>query len=364
MGGKCWGVEHLTRPERCYKIIMAGVDQFGGLCDTELVLAAYRLGVEEHGEKFMRARFEKSAVRLLINMFRTGLFENPYLDAEKSAATIGCPEYMAAGFEAQLKSIVMLKNRKQALPLKSKAKVYIPKLYYPETMDWLGNKYPESWKDAINPVLAGKYFELVDSPEEADAAVCMVRMPGGENFSTNGYSLQDKEVGGNGYVPISLQYRPYTAEFAREVSIAGGDPDEDFTNRTYKGKSVTSINEPDIDTVISVKKVMREKPVIVFAQVAGPVVMAEYEQSADAILACVGNLPQALLEICSGKAEPSGLLPMQLPADMKTVEEQLEDVPFDMVCYMDSEGHAYDFGFGMNWSGVIDDDRVRKFCKE
>ena len=35
-----------------------------------------------------------------------------------------------------------------------------------------------------------------------------------------------------------------------------------------------------------------------------------------------------------------------------------------LVCHVDSEGHAYDFGFGMNWSGVIDDDRVRKFCNE
>lgn len=361
MGGKCWGVEHLTQAERCYKAIMAGVDQFGGLCNTELVMAAYRLGVAEHGEEYMRARFEQSAIRLLMNMFRTGLFENPYLDAEKSAATIGCPEYMAAGFEAQLKSIVMLKNRNHVLPLQVKTKVYIPKLYYPAGADWMGNKFPESWKDAINPALVNKYFELVDSPEEADAAICMVRMPGGENFSTNGYSLQDKEAGGNGYVPISLQYRPYTAEYAREVSIAGGDPNEDFTNRTYKGKSVTSMNEPDIDTVIDLKKAMGEKPMVVLAQLTGPVVMAEYEEYADAILTCVGNLPQALLEICSGKAEPSGLLPMQLPADMKIVEEQLEDVPFDMVCHVDSEGHIYDFGYGMNWNGVIDDERVKKY---
>jgi beta-glucosidase len=50
-----------------------------------------------------------------------------------------------------------------------------------------------------------------------------------------------------------------------------------------------------------------------------------------------------------------------MPADMKTVEQQSEDVPFDMTCHTDSEGNTYDFGFGLNWSGVIKDARVEKY---
>jgi beta-glucosidase len=46
---------------------------------------------------------------------------------------------------------------------------------------------------------------------------------------------------------------------------------------------------------------------------------------------------------------------------MKTVEEQKEDVPFDMACHVDSEGHGYDFGFGLNWSGVIRNERVHQY---
>jgi beta-glucosidase len=52
-----------------------------------------------------------------------------------------------------------------------------------------------------------------------------------------------------------------------------------------------------------------------------------------------------------------------MPADMKTVEEQKEDVPFDLVCYVDSAGNAYDFGFGLNWSGVMRDGRAAKYRK-
>jgi beta-glucosidase len=63
------------------------------------------------------------------------------------------------------------------------------------------------------------------------------------------------------------------------------------------------------------------------------------------------------------KSEPSALLPMQMPANMSTVEKQAEDLPFDVQCYKDSEGNLYDFGFGMNWRGVIKDGRVMKFKK-
>ena len=72
---------------------------------------------------------------------------------------------------------------------------------------------------------------------------------------------------------------------------------------------------------------------------------------------------QAVFELVSGKAEPSGLLPVQMPANMETVEKHCEDVPFDMEPYVDSAGHAYDFAFGMDWSGVIEDGRVRRFKK-
>lgn len=55
---------------------------------------------------------------------------------------------------------------------------------------------------------------------------------------------------------------------------------------------------------------------------------------------------------------------MQQPLDMETVEAQYEDVPRDMDCYVDADGNTYDFTFGLNWSGVIDDERVAKYNVE
>lgn len=360
-GGKCWGAEKLTRGERCYRILMAGVDQFGGLNEKEPVLDAYRIGVKEHGETFMRKRLEQSAVRLLKNIFRVGLFENPYLDPEVSARTVGCAEYMEEGFAAQKKSIVMLKNKENVLPLQKKMKVYVPKIHWPESVDWMCQKMEEHWDSPISKELLEKYFTVTDHPEEADAAICIIRQPDGAAFGlAGGYDVSDKEAGGNGYLPISLQYRPYTAVYAREHSIAQ-DPNDEFPDRTYRGKTVTVNNEDDLDLVLHTRELMGEKPVIVCVNMLGPMVVKEFEAAADAIVAMFGDLSNALLEVLSGNFEPEGLLPMQLPADMRTVEEQQEDVPFDMECHRDTEGHIYDFGYGMNWQGVIADDRVRTY---
>ncbi|WP_206424303.1 glycoside hydrolase family 3 protein [Cohnella candidum] len=355
-GGRCWGVEEgYTVAERHYKLLMAGVDQFGGNNDAGPVIEAYYIGVKEHGEAFMRKRFEQSAVRLLLNMFRLGLFENPYLNAEESAAIVGSPAFMEAGYRAQLKSIVMLKNE-GVLPLTKRKSVYIPKRKLPADSDWMGMPIPPSEQYPVNLDIVRKYFDVTDRPEDADFALVCIESP----RSTKGYSKADADAGGNGYVPISLQYRPYTAEHARETSLAG-DP-RDVLNRSYQGKTVTVANEGDLDAVLETKKRMNGKPVIVSILLSNPAVVSEFEPSADAIVAHFGVQDQAILEILTGAFEPQALLPFQMPADMKTVEEQFEDVPHDMEVHVDSAGHAYDFAYGLNWSGVIRDARTDKYA--
>jgi beta-glucosidase len=115
--------------------------------------------------------------------------------------------------------------------------------------------------------------------------------------------------------------------------------------------------------VLDAKKTMKGKPVIVSIAMSKPMVFSEFEKDADAILISFDIQDQAILDILSGTAEPSGLLPLQMPADMKTVEMQKEDVPYDMICHVDSEKNTYDFGFGLNWKGVIKDARVEKYKK-
>lgn len=358
-GGKPWGVEHLDVDERHYEIIKAGCDQFGGNDQKGPVIAAYNMWIKEFGEESARARFEHSARKLLLNFFRTGLFENPYLDPAKTARTVGCEQFRKDGYLAQLKSIVMLKNHDDVLPVKDRAKVFIPKRNIPNVYNLAGKiTQPGSYSDPIDPEIVGDYFEIAEDAQDADFAIVVI----GEPVNGRGFDVSDFENGGNGYVPMSLQYAEYTARHARKVSIAGGDPKESTANRSYKGKSVKTENAGDIDLVIQTRKAIgKDKPLIVILPCTKPVIVREFERYADAVLVSFGVQPQAYLDIISGAYEPSGLLPVQFPADMKTVEKQYEDTPRDMKCYKDSDGNTYDFGFGLNWNGIINDQRVLKY---
>lgn len=357
--GKCWGVESLTEAERHLKALEAGVDQFGGNNQVAPVMEAYQMACEKYGKEETDDRFRRSAYRLLLNIFRTGLFENPYLDLEESEKTVGCEAFVKAGYESQLKSVTMLKNKENVLPLKEGTKVYIPDRFIRSYLNFMS--MPTGNQAIVPPgkKAAEKYFTVVKSPEEADAAICFIESP-----ISIGYDPEDRKEGGNGYVPITLQYRPYKAEDTRSESIAGGDPLEISANRGYKNKWNTAANETDLDNVINTKKALKGKPVIAAVSLKNPMVMTEFEPYADAVLVEYGVTPTVVLDVLTGKFEPQGLLPLQIPKDMKTVECQKEDVAFDMECYTDSQGHTYDFGYGMNFSGVISDVRTCRYTKQ
>lgn len=358
--GKCWGYENATEAERHFAVLEAGVDQFGGNNAKQPVLDAYCLWVEKYGEVSAQERFRKSARRLLMNMFRTGLFDNPYVDPARTEKLVGCPEFMARGFNAQLRSVVMVKNRNAVLPQSVRAKVWFPQIHKLPSKGFFGNANgDDSWEFPMDTALVARYFDLAATPEEADFAFVYANEPQGGH----GYDVADRDAGGNGYVPISLQYEDYTASSARPESIAGGDPLEPSSNRSYRGKTVSTSNRGDMEAVIEARRVMGDKPVIVAVSVLRPFVPAEIEPYADGLLVAINVQHQAVLEIISGRFEPQGLLPMQLPASMAAVEEQCEDRPHDMECYRDSEGNVYDFAFGMNWSGVISDDRVKRYSR-
>ncbi len=90
-------------------------------------MEAYQIGCEKVGEEAMRARMERAPPRVCSKIFSgAALFENPYLDPEESAKIVGNAEFCAHGYDAQRKSVVLLKNRNHCLPLQKGIKIYVP----------------------------------------------------------------------------------------------------------------------------------------------------------------------------------------------------------------------------------------------
>lgn len=96
-------------------------------------------------------------------------------------------------------------------------------------------------------------------------------------------------------------------------------------------------------------------------------VWSEVEPLADVIFWNDGEMTyddEVLLSLITGQTEPNALLIKQQPASMEAVEAQQEDVPRDVECYVDADGNTYDFAYGLNWSGVINDERVETYSAE
>ena len=341
-GTRAHGVEHLPEAERYLKILSNGVDMFGGCSRKEPVLQAYALGCGRYGEPAMRQRMEQSAARILTLMFRVGLFENPYLDPAQSARIVGAPEFVEAGLEAQRRSVVLLKNKDAVLPLKKGARIYVPGRHLDAHYTFFRSIQPAMDLEPLQQKDAEGYFILTDDPREADAAVVFAESP-----LCDCYTQKDLDQGGNGYLPITLQYRPYRAAAAREHSLAKGDFRENDCDRTYFNKENVPYNAGDLDNILTARKAMGDKPVIVVLQLHNPAVVAEFEQQVEGLIAHFGVENRILMEILTGEAAPGGRLPMLLPASMETVERHCEDVADDMEAYVDACGNRYGYGFGL-----------------
>lgn len=374
-----WGTEDLTPAERYVEVLSTGHDMFGGVNDATFLLEGAELWQErfEAGDVDVDAqtRFQESGARILNMTFQAGLYESAFLDPEESDAVLASEDKVEAGYQAQLDSIVMLKNDGVIVEGSdwSDATVYIPQSYdlgvaslfgpatYTEgpTMDLevAEQFFGEVVTDEVEYDDEGQVVSYT-APDLTDVDLVLVGMDSpynGDNFSAAG---QDAETGE--WYPFSLQYRPYTAdgENVREVSISG-DILEDGTqeNRSYLGNTSRISNEADLDAferaVAAVEASGADIPVITVLKATNPIIPAEFEADADAILVSFGANDQAVVEVALGQHEPQGRLPIQFPESMDTVEAQLEDVAKDMTPYTDANGNAYDYGFGLNWSGAI-----------
>lgn len=346
LGGKCHGVENWPQEERILRLICNGVNQFGGLDQREKVDLAYSLGCERYGKEFMDGKLYLSAYKLLLNMFRVGLFDDPYLDEAESKAVVGCEAFKQMGLEAQRSSVVLLKNKGSVLPLAEKTKVYVPNRHVEAHYSFVRMRVPAQDVAPVRDSLLEQSFIRVPTPEEAEAAIVFIDSPLGRNGYE--FNMMDRNPQPEaGYYPISLQYRPYQAVNARGTSIAGGDPREESANRSYRGRTEVTANSADLDLVLDTRKRMGGKPVIVVIRMEKPAVVGELEAAADAIVADFGVSKGVILDGLAGKCSYQGKLPVILPADMETVEVHCEDVVTDICPYTDSEGNTYSLGFGL-----------------
>ena len=258
-GGMSWGVETLTPQQRFVKAVLAGVDQFGGVTDSQLLVNA----VNE--KQLTEQRLDESVVRILEQKFRTGLFENPYVDVQKAVQTVGRADWQKEADSAQGHSLVLLQNTGDTLPLKKGQKI------------WLYGIAPQAAKAAG--------FTVVDTPEKADIALIRAHAP---------------------------YEQPHKAWF--------------FGKRHHEGSLAYTDDNADYQAIV---KASNAVPTVVTVYLDRPAILTNVNDKAKAIIGNFGVSDAVLFTRLTSTEAYTGKLPFELPSSMDAVLRQKSDMPHD-----------------------------------
>jgi beta-glucosidase len=288
--GMPWGVEKLTKQERYKKAIEAGVNIFSGESDPAMLIKVIDSGMVDI------SYIDNSVLLLLKEKFELGLFENPYVDEESAEKIVNNDRFKERAALALRKSIVLLRNENDALPVKPKTKVYFESLKR-------NTRGPASNAPDIYAVNDNRYeVEFVKTPAEADVLLLWVQPTGNSLFGSTGE-------------PISL-----------------------------------SLSKCGVD-VEYINKISSKKPAILAINYTNPWVINEvYNEKTKnivGVLATFGTTADALLDVITGKFNPTGKMPFSTPVSDLAVTNQKEDVPG----YMEGEGYAlFNYDEGLSYA--------------
>ncbi|MDP5031629.1 glycoside hydrolase family 3 N-terminal domain-containing protein, partial [Paraglaciecola sp.] len=303
-----WGVEDKTEAERVAMTIAAGSDVLSGFKDASMIVQLVEKNL------LSESRIDQSVVRLLIEQFQLGLFENAYVDADRADKILGNAEFQAVADYAQRKSIVLLANPQHILPLVSSAEK-------PLTLYTMG----------INVKAAQAAGFKVIAGDSATAGF----VEGGTHSSAKqaDYALIRVLVDNRGAAP--------------NLFVGGADPDElNFLAFSDMAKAKSWHVSPSLSDIQQVMQDVSAQKTILAINFRQPFVLdaASGLQQAGGILATFGVSDAALLDVISGKFKPQGKLPFALANSAEAIIDQQPDVPG----YPEKDT-LYPFGYGLSY---------------
>jgi beta-glucosidase len=251
--------------------------------------------------KITEAQIDESLIRLLKGRYELGDLDDPSLVEWSTIApdTIDCQTHKNVALEATRKSIVLLQNNNNILPLKAETKVLVMgENAVDSTMMW-GNY--NGFPSHTITILEG--LQQIGQNVEYYAGIPMVT-PADAPYSTDEAALQEKVKAADVIVFVG----------GITPRLEGEEMDVKYPG--FRGGDRTSIELPEVQRQMIEKLHKTGKP-IVFVNCSGSAIaMAPEKKICNAIVQawyggqCGG---QALAEVLYGKVNPSGKLTMTWP---------------------------------------------------
>ncbi|MFL2691363.1 MAG: glycoside hydrolase family 3 N-terminal domain-containing protein [Gammaproteobacteria bacterium] len=275
--GRHWGVDNLSIIDRYEKSINAGVDQYGGENKPEYVVELVKNG------KVTESRIDESVRRILKNKFELGLFEQPFVEESNVQKLVNKKEYIELGLEAQRKSIVLLSNKNNTLPLKKNIKIFV---------------------DGMDELEVSKFADIVNDHREADFVLLFLNTV----FNGNQPSGIDRVLDNM----LSTMFPNMDLNYNQEISA-------------------------------KIEKYSSDSKLIVISDLNRPAILNEANEKSLGLIGTFGVQDRVILETVFGDNNPTGKLPFEMPSSMEEVLDQNPDVPDDTANPIFSFGHGLSY---------------------
>ncbi len=340
------GVEDLTSYERMVLFIKAGcaagVISFDDATPSDLLDQALAAG------DVTREDLENAAYHRLLPQMQSGNLDNPYRSLEESVSTVDglTPDIEALAEQMQLNSIVLMKNTDSALPLSdTSVSVYVHGFNQNDDADVSG----------MVSALEAAGYTVVDDYAEADVAYLRVTPT---IVGTGSSELAILDLAEDVDTPIYDNNAKRTDDTAIVTTVANMDEFQEIADAVHAngGKVIGEINA------------------------SNAWILTNMEPYCDALLGTFNNTDDAITQIVSGAASPTGKLPLTMVADASVialvetdlngevwdvcvspndvpgyVKDQYMDAdvlaasPSGSYAYMDADGNLYQSGFGLSY---------------
>jgi beta-glucosidase len=265
------------------------------IADLKALVTAGRVSME---------RIDQAVTRILTQKARFRLWEAP-LTKQELTATIGAPAHRAVARDAVRKSLVLLKNDRGVLPIKSGARVHLCG-FRADDMGVQCGGWSVGWRGRRGNITPGTTIRqgLVE-------ALGAARL----DFSKDAAGANNADV---------------------VVAVVGEDPYAEGSGDRAK----LELLPDDLALVAAAKRA--GKPLVLVLVTGRPIILGELADAADAIVAAwlPGTEGGGVADVLTGAAKPTGKLSVSWPRDMAQIPINVGD-----------PGYAplFPYGFGLSW---------------
>lgn len=301
----------------------------------------------EQGKVSMEV-IDRAVTNVLVNKFRLGLFEHPYVDPQRADVVNDCEAHRQIAYRAASEAMVLLKNENGFLPL-DKNKVKKIALIGPNTDRCILGGYSGYPKDTISPLRAirEKYGNHMDILYAEGCRLTKEHSPYPPvihplTFEDNGAKIRQ------------------AVETARQADVVvlfvGGN--ESMSREAYGWDAKGDL--ASLELIAGQKELIREiaalgKPVCAFVNGGTTYNIAELESLVPAVMQCwyLGQEGSyAMIDALFGDINPSGKLPISYPRDAGHIPAYYNHKPSSRMGYNLGGGspELHPFGYGLSYT--------------